>query len=195
MDIKLDIREQWQGASRFLREKQPMLLLRIACGFLIYYIAASNLRHWLLIHEKTFSSVWLSRIAGGQNWAFFLFFLLLPIGLGVGKRHWRLSEWWLVLLATSLLIGLSWAFGFQNPYVDNVYYDRPWERFGEAWGVCFTAMVFLQGIPLTGIYFWRRRCGVKINRRPVWWRIASTSLAWSLSIALIVIAFTFGNHT
>ena len=195
MNIKSEIRETWERISHFLWEKNPMLLFRIACGFLFYHIAASNLRHWLLIHEKTCSSTWLSLIAGGQGWAFFLFLLLLPIGIGVGKRHWRLSEWWLVLLATSLLIGLSWAFGFQNPYVDNVYYDRPWERFGEAWGICFTCMAFLPGIPLAAIYYRVRVCGVKIDRRPLWWRIASASLAWSLSIALIAIAVTLGNHT
>lgn len=124
-----------------------------AWGLLFWFIFASNLAHWLLIHEKTFHSDCLSFLAATDEWALILFLFIFPIGIILHLIPYRLSVWWLMLLIASFFLGASEAFGFQNPYVDNIYYGKPLLQLLSVWSLCFVMMALTFGIGQTVFYY------------------------------------------
>ena len=124
-----------------------------AWGLLFWSIFTSNLVNWFLIHEKTFHCSGLSFLAATRDWAFILFLFIFPIGNMLHLTPYRLSVWWLMLLIASFFLGASEAFGFQNPYVDNIYYGKPLLQLLSVWSLCFVMMALTFGIGQTVFYY------------------------------------------
>ena len=124
-----------------------------AWGLLFWSIFTSNLVNWFLIHEKTFHCSGLSFLAATRDWAFILFLFIFPIGNMLHLTPYRLSVWWLMLLIASFFLGASEAFGFQNPYVDNIYYGKPLLQLLSGWSLWFVIMALTFGIGQTVFYY------------------------------------------
>lgn len=125
-----------------------------AWGLLFWSIFTSNLVNWFLIHEKTFHCSGLSFLAATRDWAFILFLFIFPIGNMLHLTPYRLSVWWLMLLIASFFLGASDTFGFQSPYIDDIYSEKPFLKLPSVWGFWFVMLALTAGIGQTLFYYY-----------------------------------------
>ena len=166
--------------------KSRYLFFVVSCMCLLCGVLGENLRNYGLI-ASGLNPDWRTDFGRIISWMLIPGALLFPIGICFSTRKWLLSEKWLLLFLESAVISMFFSFGFQNPYVDSPFYNRPILEFLNDFCAlsCFAAV--LQGIPIVILHFFP---GEK-NNIPMWRRFFSTVSAVLLTVLVLVFTFSF----
>ena len=165
--------------------KSRYLFLVISCACLLCGLSGENLCNYGLI-ASGLNPDWRTDFGRLISWMLIPGSVLFPMGICFSTKKWLLSEKWLFLFLESTVISMAFCFGYQNPYVDSPFHNRPFLEFLNDFCAlsCF-ASVF-QGIPIIVLHFFTRE---KKQALPKWRRVLSTVIAVLLTVLVFIFSF------
>ena len=162
--------------------KSRYFFLVVSCACLLCWVLSEELTNYGLI-ASGLKPDWRKDLGHVLSWMLLPAVLLFPLGICFSTRKLLLAEKWLLLFLVSLIIASVFFFGYQNPYVDPPFYDRPFLRFLEEMCSAFVVGAVFQGIPIAILHFFTR----KKSDVPLWRKIVSNSAAILLTVFILIL--------
>ena len=162
--------------------KSRYFFLVVSCACLLCWVLSEELTNYGLI-ASGLGPDWRKDLGRILGWMLLPAAALFPLGICFATRTWLLSEKWLLLFLETLIIAPVLCFGYQNPYVDPPFYDRPFLRFLEEMCIAFVAGAVFQGIPIAVLHFFTREKGDV----PLWRKIVSNTAAILLTVLTLIL--------
>lgn len=161
----------------------------LSWGALLLFLILYNVQMYCLsISANRFNSL----MSGLQSFLFCAGVILFPVGTVFYCRKKPFAFSWMMVVLLTFVIALSNTFGFQNPYTDDPFYDRPLMRLLDNWSAYYFLFAVVQGGIMTVLrLIYRKHFNAEDKQCCRKTSIILTAFVILFSIASLICTFLF----